>query len=254
MQATSAHILLNSPGDGAEVLTWTVAMSAHVAPGPSFSAKPPCSSDTDWGTGAFGVRLGDADTDAGALTSRAAGRVGRRTRSPPQFGQRPSKRSCAQTAQAVHLRRCRSAPAAPRWADRGHSTRSWGEARSIETAASSDARAAGARARPRPRRCSRGPSGTAKRRGRTQADVPTASSFGAPPRSSRRRGGATGNVGDRARDGRQPEREGPDRSRPRRQPVAPRDPEGEKGADHAALHTADPARQRQQVPANMPTK
>ena len=38
----------------------------------------------------------------GASASRAGGRIGRRTRSPPQFGQMPAKRASAQSAQNVH--------------------------------------------------------------------------------------------------------------------------------------------------------
>src|SRR5690606_3043939 len=40
--------------------------------------------------------------DGGYLRSRAAGRTGRSTRLPPQFGQTPFKTSSAQAAQNVH--------------------------------------------------------------------------------------------------------------------------------------------------------
>ena len=40
--------------------------------------------------------------DAGCFTSMAAGRVGRWTKFPPQFGQTPWKRSSTHSAQNVH--------------------------------------------------------------------------------------------------------------------------------------------------------
>jgi hypothetical protein len=40
--------------------------------------------------------------EAGWLTSFAAGRMGRATKSPPQFGQRPPRRPSAQSRQKVH--------------------------------------------------------------------------------------------------------------------------------------------------------
>jgi hypothetical protein len=41
-------------------------------------------------------------TEAGYFTSKAAGRIGRGTRLPPQFGQIPRNTSPAQAAQNVH--------------------------------------------------------------------------------------------------------------------------------------------------------
>jgi hypothetical protein len=40
--------------------------------------------------------------EAGCLASLAAGRIGRRTSSPPQLGQTPLRRFSAQSAQKVH--------------------------------------------------------------------------------------------------------------------------------------------------------
>ncbi len=39
---------------------------------------------------------------AGCFAKRSAGRIGRRTNSPPQFGQRPASTPSAQAAQKVH--------------------------------------------------------------------------------------------------------------------------------------------------------
>jgi hypothetical protein len=54
-------------------------------------------------------------------------------------------------------------------------------------------------------------------------------------------------VGDHARDQRQPEREGAE-GEDRDDGQARVDVEGGEGGDHAALHPADAARHRQQVP------
>jgi len=40
--------------------------------------------------------------EAGSLSSFAAGRIGRRSNPPPQFGQTPPSRSATQSAQNVH--------------------------------------------------------------------------------------------------------------------------------------------------------
>ena len=40
--------------------------------------------------------------EAGCLASRSDGRIGRRTSSPPQFGQRPASTPSAQLRQKVH--------------------------------------------------------------------------------------------------------------------------------------------------------
>jgi len=40
--------------------------------------------------------------EAGKRASRSAGRIGRRTSSPPQFGQRPASTPSAHAAQNVH--------------------------------------------------------------------------------------------------------------------------------------------------------
>jgi hypothetical protein len=47
---------------------------------------------------AFSFRV----VDAGCLTSSSGGRTGRRTSSPPQFGQMPFRRVSEQSAQNVH--------------------------------------------------------------------------------------------------------------------------------------------------------
>jgi hypothetical protein len=40
--------------------------------------------------------------EAGCFAKRSAGRIGRRTNSPPQFGQRPASTPSAQAKQKVH--------------------------------------------------------------------------------------------------------------------------------------------------------
>jgi hypothetical protein len=48
------------------------------------------------------IRLHFRAVEAGCFAKRSAGRIGRRTNSPPQFGQRPASTPSAQAKQKVH--------------------------------------------------------------------------------------------------------------------------------------------------------
>lgn len=99
-----------SPGTVAA--SWA-GVRARATPRSSSRAQPLCRSGSASGLSTRTARVGyvtcrqppglnTRSVDAGYRARRSAGRIGRRTSSPPQFGQCPASRPSAQTRQKVH--------------------------------------------------------------------------------------------------------------------------------------------------------